>query len=311
MIDGDGTLLYEAQPAERRVVSEQTAAAMLAMMASVFEGGKQNGTASTIVVPGFRCAGKTGTANKYDPAIHAYALDHYMASFAGLAPLDHPRLAIVVLVDDPTGGDHFGGTVAGPVFARVASEALRYLGVPGEPAVCAPAPATAGASAAVASSAAKTCLPAPPVPAARPRPAGSAGATARPGTPGPDAPAAAAPAAARPGAPGPDAPAAAASAAGDAEPWLAPAFAPIAPVAAIRSPRSAGSSIAVPALQIPDFRGMGMAHALAVAHDAHLSVALSGTGRVQEQQPPPGPSHAAPQVWLRLADGTAAVAPPP
>jgi cell division protein FtsI (penicillin-binding protein 3) len=135
--DADGTLLYRAAPAERRVVSERTAAQMLAMLATVFEGGKQHGTASTIVVPGFRCAGKTGTARKYDPVTHAYATDRYLSSFAGLAPLDHPRLAIVAMVDDPSGGDYFGAKVAGPVFATVASESLRYLGVPGEPAVCA------------------------------------------------------------------------------------------------------------------------------------------------------------------------------
>jgi cell division protein FtsI (penicillin-binding protein 3) len=56
-----------------------------------------------------------------------------MASFAGLAPADHPRLAIVVMIDEPSGVDYYGGVVAGPVFARVASEALRYLGVPGDP----------------------------------------------------------------------------------------------------------------------------------------------------------------------------------
>ncbi len=146
VIDADGTLLYQAAPAERRVVSDATATAMLAMLATTFEGGKQNGTASKIVVPGFRCAGKTGTAHKYDPLTKAYAEDRYLSTFGGIAPLDHPRLAIVVLIDDPSGGDYFGGTVAGPVFATVASEALRYLGVPGEPAVCAPASSGAPAS---------------------------------------------------------------------------------------------------------------------------------------------------------------------
>jgi cell division protein FtsI (penicillin-binding protein 3) len=159
VIDGDGTLLYQAQPAERRVVSERTAASMLAMLAAVFEGGKQNGTASSVVVPGFRCAGKTGTANRYDPVTHSYA-ERYLSSFAGLAPLDHPRLAIVAMIDEPSGTDHYGGTVAGPVFARLASEALRYLGVPGGPAVCAPAPPPPAGT--PASDAPKTCLPPPP-----------------------------------------------------------------------------------------------------------------------------------------------------
>jgi cell division protein FtsI (penicillin-binding protein 3) len=154
--DADGTLLYEAAPAERRVVSDKTATTMLAMLASVFEGGPQHGTASSIVVPGFRCAGKTGTAYKWDPSAHAYALDRYLSSFAGIAPLDHPRLAIVVLIDEPSGGDHFGAKVAAPVFATVASEALRYLGVPGEPAVCPAAPSDRAAPPSVA---ARTCLP--------------------------------------------------------------------------------------------------------------------------------------------------------
>jgi cell division protein FtsI (penicillin-binding protein 3) len=129
------------------------------MLAAVFEGGKQNGTASSVVVPGFRCAGKTGTANRYDPVTHSYA-ERYLSSFAGLAPLDHPRLAIVAMIDEPSGTDHYGGTVAGPVFARLASEALRYLGVPGGPAVCAPAPPPPAGT--PASDAPKTCLPPPP-----------------------------------------------------------------------------------------------------------------------------------------------------
>ena len=306
VIDGDGTLLYEAQADERRVVSERTAAQMVAMMATVFEGGKQAGTAASIVVPGFRCAGKTGTARKYDPATHAYALDRYLSSFAGLAPLDHPRLAIVALVDDPSGGDYYGGKVAGPVFARVASEALRYLGVPGEPEVCPPAPAGAqGAQGAAAARGARTCIPAPPAPrspAAGNGAAGSAPTTTASGA-GP-APGAAALAAG-------GGPAGEAGEAGEIvvssdgsdpmfgtwTPWLAPPFASPSPAAPPRAPA------AVP--RIPEFRGMGMARALAAAREAHLAVAVSGTGRVVEQHPPPGPSRAAPRVWLRLADGTA------
>jgi cell division protein FtsI (penicillin-binding protein 3) len=161
VVDADGTLLYRATPAERQVISDRTATQMLAMLATVFEGGKQHGTASTIVVPGFRCAGKTGTARKYDPVTRAYATDRYLSSFAGLAPLDHPRLAIVAMVDDPSGGDYFGAKVAGPVFATVASESLRYLGVPGEPAVCAKPSAPQDISP-------KTCLPPGKPPAADP-----------------------------------------------------------------------------------------------------------------------------------------------
>jgi cell division protein FtsI (penicillin-binding protein 3) len=125
-------VLYRAQPEQHRVVAEPVAAEMLTMLASVFDGGKQHGTAWQIVVAGYKCGGKTGTAYKYDPETKKYSTDRYLSSFAGLAPFDHPRLAIVVMIDEPTGGDHFGATVAGPVFARVASEALRYLGAPGQ-----------------------------------------------------------------------------------------------------------------------------------------------------------------------------------
>jgi cell division protein FtsI (penicillin-binding protein 3) len=132
VVDADGTVLYKGAGEERRVLSQKVADEMLPILASVFDKGKEGGTAKAIDVPGFRCGGKTGTAYKYDPTTHHYATNHYLASFAGLAPIDHPRLAIVVQTDDPTGGTHYGGEVSGPAFATIASESLRYLGVPGE-----------------------------------------------------------------------------------------------------------------------------------------------------------------------------------
>jgi cell division protein FtsI (penicillin-binding protein 3) len=131
VVDGDGTVIYRGRGDEHRVITEKTATQMMAMLASVFDKGKLPGTAAKIDVPGFRCGGKTGTAHKYDAETKQYAPDRYLSSFAGLAPIDHPRLAIFVLVDEPMGGDYYGGKVAGPVFATIASEALRYLGVPG------------------------------------------------------------------------------------------------------------------------------------------------------------------------------------
>lgn len=122
----------------RRAIGAAAADAMRRMLGSTFEGGKGGGTAASIVVPGFRCGGKTGTAHKYDPQTRQYAPNRYLSSFAGLAPIDEPRLAIIVLIDEPSGGDYYGGKVAGPVFAAVASETLRYLGVPGTSLVCPP-----------------------------------------------------------------------------------------------------------------------------------------------------------------------------
>jgi cell division protein FtsI (penicillin-binding protein 3) len=269
VIDPDGTLLYEAAPATRQVVSERTATQMKAMLASVFEGGKLAGTGAKIVVPGFRCGGKTGTANKYDPVLKGYSPDHYLSTFAGLAPIDHPRLAIVVLVDDPIGGDHMGAKVAGPIFARVASEALRYLGVPGTPDVC--PPPVPGAPPSIEP---KTCLPAPVV-AAVSRVA--AAAQIKPAAPaGPPVP------------PVPPVPAIVEPAAGD------DATAP-------------GDDATAPTIAIPDFRGMGMARAIAAARAAELAIDVSGTGRVVAQDPAPG-ARLAQRVVLRFSDGNSPVA---
>lgn len=116
-------------------IRPETAAAMRQSMASVFDGGTLPGTAAKVVVDGFRCGGKSGTAHKLDPVTKTYSPSKYLSSFAGLAPIDSPRLAILVLIDEPSGGDYFGGKIAAPVFAQVASESLRYLGVPGEPPV--------------------------------------------------------------------------------------------------------------------------------------------------------------------------------
>jgi cell division protein FtsI (penicillin-binding protein 3) len=131
--DRDGTVIYRGAGAERRVLSTKVADQMLKILASVFDKGPEGGTAKNIDVPGFECGGKTGTAYKYDPSTRHYASDRYLASFAGLAPIDNPKLAIVVQIDEPSAGQHYGGEVAGPAFATIASETLRYLGVPGAP----------------------------------------------------------------------------------------------------------------------------------------------------------------------------------
>ena len=147
VVDGDGNVTYRGEGAAHQAVSPKTADEMMTILESVFDKGKNGkdfGTAHAIDVAGFRCAGKTGTAHKYDPAVHKYT-DRYLASFAGLAPAVNPRLAIVVMIDEPSGGDYYGASVSGPVFAQIASESLRYLGVPGDP--LAPPVAVAAANA--------------------------------------------------------------------------------------------------------------------------------------------------------------------
>jgi cell division protein FtsI (penicillin-binding protein 3) len=73
-------------------------------------------------------AGKTSTAQKVDPATGKYSADKYTAVFVGFVPVDHPRLVVAVVLDEPTIG-RYGGDLAGPVFRRVAEASLRYLGV--------------------------------------------------------------------------------------------------------------------------------------------------------------------------------------
>lgn len=141
----DGKVLFQHADPGKPIMKPSTAAALLPMLASTFDRDKKHGgTAASVLVPGFRAGGKTGTAHKYDPAIRKYSPNRYLSSFGGLAPIDDPRIAVVVIIDEPSGRDYYGGKVAGPVFGKVASETLRYLGVPGDPtAPTAPAPAAA------------------------------------------------------------------------------------------------------------------------------------------------------------------------
>jgi len=130
--DAGGRVLVrrDRAPAERRVVSERTAAQLRPMLGSVFDGGSESGTAHGIVLPGFRAGAKTGTAHKVDPATGRYGEHLYLASFAGFAPLEEPRVVVLVLIDEPSGAAHFGAPVAGPPWLEVMVETLRYLGIP-------------------------------------------------------------------------------------------------------------------------------------------------------------------------------------
>ena len=124
--DGAGRVLHEGVPHVRReTVSPQIARLVTEMLTAVTEEG---GTAVEAAVPGFRVAGKTGTAQKADPATGKYSADRFTASFTGIVPADRPRLVIAVVLDEPMIG-HYGGDLAGPVFRRVAEASLRYLGV--------------------------------------------------------------------------------------------------------------------------------------------------------------------------------------
>lgn len=108
-----------------RVFSPAVAREVRAMMESVTQEG---GTGMRTRVPGYRVAGKTGTAHKLVDG--RYAPDRYLSSFVGMAPASNPRLIIGVVIDEPTGGVYYGGSVAGPVFAQVMAASLRQLRLP-------------------------------------------------------------------------------------------------------------------------------------------------------------------------------------
>jgi len=113
-------------PKGRRIVSTKTALQLRTMLEGAFAPG---GTASEVSIPGYKLAGKTGTANKIDPKTGEYSQSAYVASFIGFAPALHPRLLIAVMVDEPHGAI-YGGTVAAPAFGQIASFALPYLRIP-------------------------------------------------------------------------------------------------------------------------------------------------------------------------------------
>ena len=107
-----------------RVISKKTSAELRTMLEGVLGEG---GTASEVSVPGYVLAGKTGTAQKVVDG--TYSDTQYIASFVGFAPAADPRLLVAVIVDDPKGGDYYGGSVAAPAFGQIASFALPYLGI--------------------------------------------------------------------------------------------------------------------------------------------------------------------------------------
>src|SRR6185437_8111211 len=109
-----------------RVISEMSAAEMRKMM----EGVVLYGTGKPAQLNGYSSGGKTGTAQKVDPVTHLYSKTMHIASFAGIAPVNNPVIAIAVVVDKPRSGPSYGTAVSAPVFAEVAQQVLEYLNVP-------------------------------------------------------------------------------------------------------------------------------------------------------------------------------------
>ena len=122
----EGDILYSGSPrCLRRVISRETAHRMTGLLYSVTEPG---GTGEQAALPGYSVAGKTGTAQKYDPRTGTYAPGRYVASFIGFLPATDPALVLVTMIDEPSTSS-YGGVVAAPVFRRIALKAARILGI--------------------------------------------------------------------------------------------------------------------------------------------------------------------------------------
>ncbi|MCC5016197.1 MULTISPECIES: peptidoglycan D,D-transpeptidase FtsI family protein [unclassified Legionella] len=120
------TLLHnETTIAGEQVLDEKTASQVLAMMEAVLG---NEGTGKLARIPGYRVAGKTGTARIAGK--NGYEANRHIASFVGIAPVSQPRLVVVVVIHEPTRNSYYGAAVAAPLFAQVMSGALRILEVP-------------------------------------------------------------------------------------------------------------------------------------------------------------------------------------
>lgn len=124
--DGHGGFTAAPAPEQHRVISDGTAAQLIQMLEGVVS---KDGTGSEAQVPGYRVAGKTGTAERANPKCGCYSGGGFTASFAGFAPADDPQLVVLVVLQDPK-GDHYGGTVAAPVFNDVMTFALTNRRIP-------------------------------------------------------------------------------------------------------------------------------------------------------------------------------------
>ncbi|MCE5312447.1 MAG: penicillin-binding protein 2 [Nitrospiraceae bacterium] len=122
----EGGLVHKTTPNAKKIISDSTVETFREILKTVTQEG---GTALEAAIDGNSVAGKTGTAQIIDPRTKRYSKDRYIGSFVGFVPADKPRLAMIVVINEPK-GKIYGGTVAGPVFRKTANEALSYLSVP-------------------------------------------------------------------------------------------------------------------------------------------------------------------------------------
>jgi cell division protein FtsI (penicillin-binding protein 3) len=249
-------------------------------MRKMMEGVVLYGTGKQAQLNGYSSGGKTGTAQKIDPATHTYSKSMHVASFAGIAPVNNPVIAVAVVMDNPK-GSYYGASVSAPVFAEVAQQVLEYLGVAHDIDVRPPKASKAGkpvteddggedAANIEALYAAANDLPTDDPLRAASGPAATPGQASTPPAgqaPNP-APNANADASARPG-----------GAAGAAA--AAPQPAPQQTAAAVTIDEAKR-------LRVPSLIGLPVRKVVELAAAAGLEVKISGNGTVREQAPAPG-----------------------
>ncbi len=117
-------LVKGTPPPGHQVMTDKTAREVTAMLETVVS---PEGTAPQAAVPGYRVAGKTGTAHK---VLRGHYVNKYVASFIGFAPVSAPRVVVAVMIDEPAGSRYYGGQVAAPVFSALTGEIMQLLEVP-------------------------------------------------------------------------------------------------------------------------------------------------------------------------------------
>jgi cell division protein FtsI (penicillin-binding protein 3) len=125
IVAANGSVVWEHEPARERVVRSDTARTVMHMLESVVH--SKEGTGKNALIPGYRVAGKTSTAQKAGPH-GGYLEGHYYSSFIGAVPALDPKVVILVSVDNPDGG-HYGNQVAAPTFSRLGARLMAHLGV--------------------------------------------------------------------------------------------------------------------------------------------------------------------------------------
>ena len=126
IFDADGREVRRFEPTPvRQVISKQTAQTLTRILVSVVE----NGTGHNAAIPGYAVGGKTGTAQKLDPATRRYSRAPGVLSFVGFVPADDPRLVMLVMLDEPK-NEKWGSEAAAPIFSAIGRDVLRYLDVP-------------------------------------------------------------------------------------------------------------------------------------------------------------------------------------